>query len=287
MALIVLIAAVLLGASAFFFERTSSNTTAVPKRPGFVYVRNATEVVVEQVGHEAVEWDLLDVLRGDTSRFVESIEPIDTRQAFVGVCCDPVDGRQLLLDLQDGSVEFFPFTVRFPSAGVDGARYVGGGSTVTPNNLGAVLAYENGVGVVEPGPDLLTRDDEVAFRPVLLPVGRIAVVGVDGALIVIDEQGETLARSVIGDAGLFDYDSLNDVVVAVVEGESLAILDAVSLDEIDRFPLDSPVVSLDVSDGWIMMTRSDGVLEAVPLEEPTQTQTLADVGVEVGAWLRE
>ena len=64
---------------------------------------------------------------------------------------------------------FFPSQFGSPQPALTVPGMWVAGSTVTPNNLGAVLAYENGVGVVEPGPDLLVRDDGVAFRPVLLP----------------------------------------------------------------------------------------------------------------------
>ena len=289
-ALVALFAVVLFVVSAITFDGdASSGGTNSPETPGFIYVRNSIELVV--VGDSAqvpVEFDLLDALRGDASRFVESIEPIDSRQAFVGVCCEPVDGRQLLVDLDDGSVEFFPFTVRFPSASVDGARYVGGGSTVTPNNLGAVLAYENGVGVVEPGPDLLVRDDGVPFRPVLLPEDRIAVIDVDDSLIVIDSEGATLAHSAI-DVALFDYDSVNDVIVAVTQ-DDVVLLDIDSLLEEARFPTglssESPVVGLDVHDGWILFVHEDGVLRGAPLDAPESGGQLVEAEVETAAWLR-
>ncbi len=288
-AFIALVAVALVVVSAIAFDgEPSSGRTNAPEPPGFLYVRDSTELVVVDSAQAPVEFDLLDALRGDTSRFVESIEPIDSRQAFVGVCCEPADGRQLLVDLEDGSVEFFPFTVRFPSASVDGARYVGGGSTVTPNNLGAVLAYENGVGVVEPGPDLLVRDDGAPFRPVLLPEDRIAVIDVDDSLIVIDSEGATLARSAI-DVALFDYDSVNDVIVAVTQ-DDVVLLDIDSLLEEARFPTalssESPVVDLDVHDGWILFVHEDGVLRGAPLDAPESGGQLVEADVETAAWLR-
>ena len=289
-ALVALFAVVLFVVSAITFDGdTSSGGTNSPETPGFIYVRNSIELVV--IGDSAqvpVEFDLLDALRGDASRFVESIEPIDSRQAFVGVCCEPADGRQLLVDLEDGSVEFFPFTVRFPSASLDGARYVGGGSTVTPNNLGAVLAYENGVGVVEPGPDLLVRDDGVAFRPVLLPDDRIAVVDVDGTLIVIDADGETLARSAM-DLALFDFDEQNRMIVAI-EDADVVLLEIDSLSEVARFTAgpasESLVVQVDVHDGWALFTLEDGSLHAAPVSTEVIESQLLATDVETAAWLR-
>ena len=285
------IAAVLVGLSAIAFPGGSSNglsSSADP--PGFIYVRDQTEIViVSDASRQEPTIDLLDAFRGDTSRFVESIEPIDSRQAFVGVCCEPADGRQLLLDLDDGTVEFFPFTVRFPSASVDGSRYVGGGSTVTPNNLGAVLAYENGVGVVEPGPDLLVRDDGLPFQPVLLPDERIAVVDVDDSLIVIDSEGATLARSTIGEVEAFDYDSLNDVIVAATQ-DDVVLLDPDSLSEVAGLTAmlssESPVIDLDVHDGWILFVHEDGSLRGAPVDAPEFGGQLLEANAETAAWLR-
>ncbi len=284
------IAAVLVGLSAIAFPGGSSNglsSSADP--PGFVYVRGQTEIViVSDASREEHTIDLLDAFRGDTSRFVESIEPIDSRQAFVGVCCQPADGRQLLLDLDDGTVEFFPFTVRFPSASVDGSRYVGGGSTVTPNNLGAVLAYENGVGVVEPGPDLLVRDDGLPFQPVLLPDERITVVDVDDSLIVIDSEGATLARSTTNIV-MFDYDSLNDVIVAATQ-DDVVLLDPDSLSEVAGLTAmlssESPVIDLDVHDGWILFVHEDGSLRGAPVDAPESGGQLFEADAETAAWLR-
>lgn len=259
-------------------------------RPGYIYSGTASELAVVSDGLDGpAALDIASTFLGNSERFIESIEPINSRTAFVGVCCDPIEGRQLLVDLVDGSVEFFPFTVRFPSAGENGARYVAGGSTVSPNNLGAVLAYENGVGVVPPGVDLRERTDGVPFRPVILPDGRLSFVDViDGrdVLVVTNEQGNPLAQSNIDEVRLIDYDERGDVVVALVGTQTIVMLDAESLIELSRSELDVAVSSIDVRDGWVLLVGSDGSLRAAPVENPTESEVLVDGDVDVAAWLR-
>lgn len=294
---IVVLAAVLLGASvAAFAARPAMSFTSAEQPPGFVYARDGQELVVvlEGGGQEPVEWDLSDTLRGDASRFIESIEPIAVRTLFVGICCEPADGRQLIVDRVNGTVEIFPFTVRFPSTRDGGLRYVSGGSSVALNDLGSVLAYESGVGVIAPGSTLLSREDGAAFRPVLLPQERIVVLDVvqgEERLVLVDRSGAALATASLDatelrEIGLFDYDDRNNAVLAVVGEDSLVALDAASLVELARWQIDPSVVSLDVRDGWVAFTRADGSLEAAPLSAPDRTRQLVSDGVDVAAWLR-
>lgn len=283
---VVVLAMMLFGAvAAIFALGPDVRFTAAPEPPDFIYARGGQEVVVIEYGQSAVVWELSDVLRGDASLFIESIEPIAGRTTFVGVCCEPADGRQLLVDRVSGAIDIFPFTVRFPSTQDDASRYAAGGASVALNDLGSVLAYEAGVGVIAPGPRLLSRDDGEAFRPALLPQERIAVVD-EERLVLLDGDGELLAESPVGDVGLFDYDDHNDVIVALVGSDALVVLDADSLQEIARWPFDATAASLDVRDGWILLAREDGALEAVALSAPTGSRQLIDGGVDVAAWTR-
>jgi len=283
--------------------RSLDELTAADQPPSFAYVRGGTELVaVDDAGAPRVVWELeVGPVEGGPT-FIESIEPISPLQVFAGICCEPAAGRQLSVDLSNGSVEFFPLTVSFPSVSEDGSLLLTGGLTIVADDLGALVAYESGTGVVPRGPSIRPTPGSSLFRPAALANDRAAFIDGDtaagaGELLVTDLDGETVSASGLEGVRLVDYDGRNDVVVALtyagpieeagqVRGDTLVVLSPDSLDEIGRWTLDQPVSAIDARDGWLLLTGVDGSVASSPIGDIAATRQLVGDDATAATWLR-
>lgn len=266
----------------------SSGTLAAPttteQRPAFAFIRDGAELMVEvEPGVVEMVWELDDDSLG-RGLLVESIEPVSAQQVFVGVCCEPADGRQVLVDIATGSVEIFPLTVRFPSVGEDANSVVSGGSSIVADNLGLFLAYENGVGVVERGSTVRAESDGVIFQPRILANDRVAYTFTDD-LIVANFNGETIVQATVEQVVAIDYDERNNVIVALADDDVVLLLPD-TLDEVFRWPATRELSTVDVRDGWLILTRVDGAIDVAPIDDPDALTTVVDAGATAATWLR-
>lgn len=269
-------------------------------RPDVAFIRDGTQLVID--GGSAADrlvWDLANESLIGSPTVIESIEPITAGEVFVGVCCEPTAGRQLIVDLDDGSFEIFPLTVRFPSVGEGERRsVVSGGATIAADDLGAFLAYENGVGVVARGSQIRDEQASRVFRPVAVVEERVVFIdGSDdqaGELVATDLEGVVVASASLEGVRLVDYDPLNDVVVAIVGGEELAngemvLLRPETLDEMGRWDLPEPVISIDAREGWALFTMETGSVTTTRLRDlgrPDAIEVLVDSGATEATFLR-
>ena len=258
--------------------RTSSQRP--PER--FVYLRDGSKLTLVEGSQVA---DSVWSLEAGSALVVESLEPVRQDQIFVGVCCEPADGRQLLIDIETGRVEFFPLTVRFPSTDGIGEVVATGGPSVRLENLGAFLAYEDGVGVVAPGPTVHVAVGDEALRPVLLPMDRVAVVD-DGTLTIINFDGQVLAEQPAGQIRNVVYDRRNDVLVALVGTDTVRLLSPNTLAVLDEWRLERDATSIDVAEGWLLSSNFDGSLTASRIDSPeSEPVLLVESGGGVASWL--
>ena len=251
---------------------------------GFIYVSEASELILSQpVGEETLIAELDDDAIVPAASSIESIEPLGQRSAFVGFCCIPAGGRQLIVDLDSGRIEFFPLTLRFPSTSATGDVVLSGGEDVRVENLGALVAYENGVGVVAPGPLVGEAAGDEVLRPASLPMDRAALV-TNGVLRIIGFEGEVLAETAGLGLEIVDYDARNDLLVTLVASETVRLLTADTLEFVDEWALRRPARAIDVVDGWVLTSSSDGSIGAVRIDG-SDDQTLVNSGGGVAAWI--
>ena len=270
-------------------------STAEP--PDFGFIRDGEALVVANSTESTVAWELPD-RAADASMFIESVEPIDARRVLVGVCCEPPEGRQRLIDISTATLELLPIDSRFPFVSEDGSSFVSGGFDVRLEELRGLLAYEaGGIGVVVPGPVVRNGEGEFLFRPVTLPDDRVAFVdGTSGPVVVTDEMGVELLSTTIERALLIDYDPINDVVLVLsgerrgdgsLAGDTIDVLSVGSLASVTQWTLTEPVSAIDVRNGWILLSDTAGSLRTRPLADPyAPAITLVESNVSAASWLR-
>ena len=268
--------------------------SSLPEQPDFAFVLEGTQLVVAtEPGEQEVLWSLGDIVLPSAPTFIESIEPINSSTLFLGVCCDPEEGRQLIIDLDDGTAGILPLTVRFPSVGEErgASEFVSGGSAIVADNLGAFLAYENGVGVVPRGVTIREAQGTTAFVPELLAGDRVAFVDATTSggnrLVVTDLEGSTLMQSSVGDAQDISYDARNDVIVVLSNSNEVSVLSAETLVEITSWTLAEPTTSIDSRDGWVLLSQDNGSVISAPITDPGTTTALVEQGAATASWLSE
>ena len=246
-------------------------------------------------GGGVVIWELSE-REIDDEMFIESIEPIDERRLLVGVCCEPPEGRQRIVDLETATPELLPVDSRFPHVAPGGTTLVSGGFDVRIEALGALLAYESGVGVVVPGPILREGDGTFLYRPVALTAERVVFIdGESGPIVISDPSGDVSHTIELEGAVSVDFDAMNDTVVVLVNdqgasgaaGNTIQFLSADALSPVAQWSLEEPVTSIDVKDGWLLLSDSDGSLRARTLDDvDAPAVSLIDDTTSAASWLR-
>lgn len=250
----------------------------------FVFVSDEHEViVVDAFGEQTVIVDLDEALTASSLTDVESIEQTSATQLFVGTCCESGNGRQFIVDLSTGRVDFFPVTMRFPSVDSEAMVLLSGGQQIRVENLGSLLAYENGVGVVAPGPTVHEGSGDEVLRPVALPMNRVAFVS-SGVLSVANHEGEVLFERDAVEIATLAYDERNDVLIGLVASNTVQLIEPETLDVIGEWTLDGDAHSIDALNGWLLVSSSDGSVIAHRIDgsEPTE---LIESGSAVASWM--
>ena len=287
------------------FQLDDVDLVAADSTPNeIVFVQDGSRLVVAQTTDPASEprliWEQEQASTAGPDLFIESVEPVNPAVVFAGICCEPTAGRQLLIDIATGRVEFFPINLRFPAVREDRNRVISGGLSIRTDDLGSLLAYENGVGVVPPGDTLRDDIEGLTPRPILLPDDRAAFV--DGDMLVLtDLAGDVIAESPVEGVRVLRFDASNQVVVAladsseiddsnaaveddVVAGDTLYVLSTDTLRPIQDWRLGRPASSIDVLDGWLLFSFTDGSISAARINDPLSPIDLFNRG-SAASWL--
>ena len=269
----------------FFASEGQVRVTSSESPPDrFVYLREGSDLTVaDSSGQQTVIAELEDTALIPAGSTIESVEPAGRGEVFVGFCCMPEGGRQLIVNLDSSRIEFLPLTVRFPSASAEGNILISGGDSVRVEDLGSLLAYESGVGVVAPGPTLREAVNNELLRPVSLPMDRAAFVS-NEVLTVTNFAGEVLVEREAADVSIVDYDSRNDVLVALDAPNSVRLLTPDTLEVVTEWTLDQETTSIDVVDGWLLVSTIAQSIEAIRIDG-SASQVLIESGGGAAGWL--
>lgn len=281
------------------FQLDDVDLVAADSTPNqIVFVQDGSRLVVaptipDPASEPRLIWEQEQASTAGPDLFIESVEPVNPAVVFAGICCEPTAGRQLLIDIATGRVEFFPINLRFPAVREDRNRVISGGLSIRTDDLGSLLAYENGVGVVPPGDTLRDDIEGLTPRPILLPDDRAAFIDGD-VLVLTDLAGDVIAESPVEGVRVLRFDTSNQVVVALadsseivddaVAGDTLYVLSTDTLRPIRDWRLDRPASSIDVLDGWLLFSFTDGSISAARINDPLSPIDLFNRG-SAASWL--
>lgn len=270
----------------------SSELTSSPTRPTeILIVRDGTDLITTDGIEERLVWRLERPEGTETTPpFVESVEPVGTTHAIVGICCEPASGLQMLVEIESGNAERLPLSVSFPSVSHDRNLIMGTSVTgievhdLEPLMFG-ISAPAGIVADLPPGP---------IPRPLSLP--NQTVLFSDSAWVSsLSLSGETLASVQVAGVRELAYDERNQVVVAIAESggvidptevaaDTLLILHPETLEIIETQTLPAPTSSIDVSNGWLLLAFTDGPILARSIGDAAQGEVTIFENGSLGAW---